>query len=95
MSKTLVWNKSFVRAFKRTTARDRYLQEKIFSTLELLSANTFHTSLNTHKLKGELDGLWACSVDYYYRIVFELSKDKSSKKEFILLIDIGTHDEVY
>jgi addiction module RelE/StbE family toxin len=46
--------------------------------------------LRTHKLTGKLEGLWAFSVDDDYRVVFEfIGQDK------VLLIDIGSHDEVY
>ena len=44
----------------------------------------------THKLTGRLEGLWAFSVSYDYRVIF-----KFLKEDEILLIDIVTHDEVY
>lgn len=40
-------------------------QEQIFR------ANPFDVRLRTHKLQGRLSDLWAWSVDYRYRIVFE------------------------
>lgn len=46
-------------------------------------------SLKTHKLKGNLAGLYACSLTQNLRIIFELTSDT------IHLIDIGSHDEVY
>ncbi len=51
--------------------------------------------LRTHKLKGELSSTWACTVEYDCRIVFEFVKSPVTGEEEILLIDIGTHDEVY
>ena len=46
--------------------------------------------LRTHKLSGKLEGLWAFSVDEDCRVVFEfIGEDR------VLLIDIGSHDEVY
>jgi len=44
----------------------------------------------THKLSGKLRGLWAFSCDYDCRVIF-----KFINKENVLLIDIGSHDEVY
>jgi len=48
--------------------------------------------LHTHKLKGELSGVWACTVDYDNRILFELVKN--SEEEEIFLLTLGSHDEV-
>jgi addiction module RelE/StbE family toxin len=52
-------------------------------------------SLDTHKLKGNLAGLWACSVEYDCRIIFTFEENENSGQESILLIDIGSHQEVY
>jgi addiction module RelE/StbE family toxin len=95
MTHELVWGKSFERAFKKATKHKPFLHNQIFSTLELLASNPFHPLLDTHKLKGKLEGLWACSVAYDCRIVFELVREKSRNDEVILLVDIGTHEEVY
>jgi mRNA-degrading endonuclease YafQ of YafQ-DinJ toxin-antitoxin module len=51
--------------------------------------------LHSHKLKGELAGAWACTVDYDKRILFEFSQKPESGEEEILLLTMGTHDEVY
>jgi len=56
----------------------------------LFSKNPCNPRLKTHKLVGKLDGLWAFSVGYDYRVVFRFID-----AEEVLLIDIGTHDEVY
>jgi addiction module RelE/StbE family toxin len=95
MSRELIWHKCFERAFNRTTKRQKELRERIFNTLELLSEEPFHPKLSAHKLKGTLEGLWACSVGYDCRIIFTLQRDLRAGKEIILLIDIGTHEEVY
>jgi mRNA interferase YafQ len=44
---------------------------------------------------GKLEGLWSCSIAYDCRIIFNFSQDEQVLEIFILLIDIGTHDEVY
>ncbi|MBA2737061.1 MAG: plasmid stabilization protein [Pyrinomonadaceae bacterium] len=61
--------------------------------LKLLEEDVFHPRLKTHKLKGILEGSWACSVAYDLRIVFEFIQHEGD--EAILLQTIGTHDEVY
>lgn len=91
----LFWDKSFLRAFKRTTARSPNLQNRILNVIELLAEDPFDPKLKSHKLKGQLEGLWACWVEYDCRIVFTFEKDNQLSEEAIVLIDIGTHDEVY
>lgn len=93
--KTLVWDKSFKRAFKRTIRKNPQLEEKIFRSLELLANEPFAKSLKAHKLQGQLEGLWAYSVEYDCRIIYNFEQDSKTNEELIVLIDIGTHDEVY
>jgi len=56
----------------------------------MFSENPFNVKLKTHKLSGTLKDCWAFSVDYNFRIIF-----KFIDKNKVLLIDIGSHDEVY
>ncbi|MDB4926899.1 MAG: addiction module toxin, RelE/StbE family [Mucilaginibacter sp.] len=49
-------------------------------------------TLRTHKLSGKLAAYLACSCGYDCRIIFTIEKDNV---ENILLLDIGTHDDVY
>ncbi|MBU2444937.1 MAG: hypothetical protein KJ666_05115 [Bacteroidetes bacterium] len=63
--------------------------------MESLSLGPFNPKLKSHKLKGALEGSWACSVDYNLRIVFDIVKNQQTNQDEILLIDIGTHEEVY
>ncbi len=93
--KTLVLASSFQRAFKKIVRRQPELQERIQERLGLLAADPFDPLLQTHKLKGKLAGAWAFSVEYDCRILFSFEINSESGEEEILLIDIGTHDEVY
>ena len=61
----------------------------------LLDVYVFAPQLETHKLKGKFSGLWACSVGYNLRIVFDFVKSKELEEDDILLLGMGTHDEVY
>lgn len=83
--------------FRRKTAwlikKNPVLKEKLADTLLLLSQDLFHPSLKTHKLKGELEGLWSSSWGYDLRIVFEIKKIDGEK--IIELLSAGSHDEVY
>ena len=92
---TLVWSATFIRAFKRNARKDPQLTNKTQKILDQLSHDPFHPTLRTHKLKGKLAGSWACSVDYATRIVFDFVRDPDSNDEEILLLTVGSHDEVY
>lgn len=92
---TLSWSNGFRRGVKKATRNDPVLQEKIFSVLDKLSIEPFDPELKTHKLHGKLVGLWACQVEYDCRIVFAFEKEPGNKKDLIVLVDIGKHDEVY
>jgi mRNA interferase YafQ len=72
-----------------------FLQTRIENTLSQMELDVFATSLNTHKLSGELSDLYACSCGYDCRIVFSIEKEKQTEKEVIILLNIGTHDDVY
>jgi len=93
--RNLIWGKTFIRAFKRTNKKYPNLRRDIESTLRLLAENPFDPRLATHKLKGKLAGSWACSVTYDFRIIFDFVKSETSEEDEILLIEMGTHDEVY
>ena len=93
--RTLVWSATFARAFKRMSRHQRQLTARTERALKQLAEDPFHSSLRTHKLKGKLAGSWACTVDYDNRIVFEFAQDPLSGEEEILLLTVGTHEEVY
>jgi mRNA-degrading endonuclease YafQ of YafQ-DinJ toxin-antitoxin module len=44
-------------------------------------------------LKGDLAGSWACSGGYDLRVVFEFVRHEGA--DAVLLVPVGTHDEVY
>ncbi len=90
----LIWEASFRRAFKRRTRRNSYLRERILEALATLAEDPSEPSLKTHKLHGQMEGLLACWVEYDCRIVFDFEPDPPNE-DAILLVDIGSHDEVY
>lgn len=93
--RTVLWDDSFRRALKRLVRKKPLLQAKVSAVLLTLEADPFIPSLKTHKLQGELKRLWACSVDYDCRIVFAFEPIEEADQDAIVLIDIGSHDEVY
>jgi mRNA interferase YafQ len=91
----LVADKSFKRAFKKLIKKNPKLKEKLLSILDLLETDPFLPSLKSHKLTGNLEGYWSCSVAYDCRIIFTFRQDTESEDTLIILVDIGSHDEVY
>ena len=93
--KKLIYAKAFRRALKRHILQRPDLRPRIENVLRLLSENPFDPSLHSHKLKGKLAPLWACTVDYDNRILFMLFPNPETGEEAILLVSVGTHKEVY
>ncbi|GCL39800.1 type II toxin-antitoxin system YafQ family toxin [Sphaerospermopsis sp. FACHB-1094] len=91
----VVWSSGFKRSFKKIIKKNPQLKNKIIDVLQLLADDPFTPSLKSHKLGGDLAGFWSCSVTYDCRIIFNLSEDEQLLEMVILLIDIGSHDEVY
>ncbi len=89
------WTPKSIRTFKKLVRKNPQLRPLIEATLELLSEDCFNPSLRTHKLTGDLSGIWSCSIDYDYRILFEFAIDPEDEGEAILLLKMGSHDEVY
>jgi addiction module RelE/StbE family toxin len=93
--RVLIHGESFRRALKRRCKNRPKLQAKVLTILSLLEIDPFSPSLKTHKLQGELKDLWACSVEYDFRIVFYFQPLEDEVEDAVVLVDIGTHDEVY
>jgi mRNA interferase YafQ len=61
-----------------------------------LQYDAYDPALRTHKLSGKLAVYLACSCGYDCRIIFTIEKDLlDPATENIILLDIGTHDDVY
>jgi addiction module RelE/StbE family toxin len=93
MKRTLLRSSAFVRAAKRLLQKHPEALGDMEAALALLAEDAFDPRLRTHKLKGHLQGAWACSAGYDLRIVFEFVERGGA--EAILLQSIGTHEEVY
>jgi addiction module RelE/StbE family toxin len=89
------WTPKSLRAFKRLIRKNPNLRLLIEKTLRQLAEDPFQPSLRTHKLKGDLSDVWSCSIDYNHRILFEFIQNPEYREEAILLLNLGSHDEVY
>jgi len=90
----MIWSNAFTRSFKGWMRKRPDMSGDVAEVLRLLLVDPFAPQLETHRLKGRLSGSWACSAGYDLRIVFDFVKVKD-KDDDILLLAIGTHDEVY
>lgn len=88
---TLVWTSGFSRAAKKFSEHHPELRGKLSAILRDLEADPFQPHLKFHQLSGKLKGLQAVRLTHSYRIVLTVIV---TEKEIILL-DIGSHDEVY
>ena len=91
----LVLTPRFERAFRRLIGKNPALQPPIEAALRRLAMDANDPRLKTHHLSGQLKGLHACSVGYDCRIVFVRQKHPKTGVETLLLINLGTHEEVY
>ncbi len=91
----LILTPKFKREFRKFLRRNADLQQRIEETLQQMEVDVFSPALGTHKLSGKLDGLQSCSCGYDCRVVFCIEQDTETNSEVIVLLDIGTHDEVY
>jgi len=82
-----------VRASTRFLRRVKKLRQPqstmLRAALRRFAADPRDPLLRTHKLKGELAGYWAFSVDDDLRVLFRWDG------KIAFLVNIGTHDEVY
>lgn len=86
----ITWDQGFKRVYKKKIKNNEKLKKKFWDTIELFSKDSFDHRLRTHKLTGKLEGLWAYSCSSDCRVIF-----KFIRKSEVLLVDIGSHDEVY
>lgn len=96
LKRKLVLSKAFEKSYQKFTTKNQLLKTPIAKTLVKLEHDAFDPSLRTHKLSGKLAAYLACSCGYDCRIIFSIEKDLSDPNvEVILLLDIGTHEDVY
>jgi addiction module RelE/StbE family toxin len=93
VNRELIRSTAFIRAARKHVKKNPQSATDLDGALRLLADDAFDPRLKTHKLKGDLDGVWACSAGYDLRILFEFVEHSGT--EAIHLLTVGTHDEVY
>lgn len=87
----LIFTESYEKIEKRFLKHHPDLIERYHKTLALLERDPFHPSLRLHALEGRLEGLHAIAITLQYRITLELEL----REHAIILINVGSHGEVY
>ena len=78
------YSTNFVKQFRKLNPQ---LQKQAIKAEKLFKKDPFAPKLKTHKLTGKLKSLWAFSINYKDRVIFEfMGKGK------VLFYKIGSHD---
>jgi addiction module RelE/StbE family toxin len=87
----IIYTESYNKRAAKFIKKHPDLLSQYQKTLELLEMNPHHPSLRLHKMKGKLSELYSISINISYRIsiYFIFENDQ------IILIDVGSHDEIY
>lgn len=88
---SLITTKYFLHRAKKFFKKHPDLKRTFEELVEDLRHDPFQQHLEYHHLGGQLKGVQAVSLTHSYRVSLTIVV---SEKEIILL-DIGTHDEVY
>lgn len=96
LERKVVLSKAFEKSYQKFTTKNILLKASISKAILKLKQDAYDPSLRTHKLSGKLAAYFACSCGYDCRIIFVIEKDITNPElENVLLLDIGTHDDVY
>jgi addiction module RelE/StbE family toxin len=87
----LVWTPRFTRAAERFTRRHGVFRKKFAEIPRDLQHDPFQPHLKYHHLSGKLKGVQAISITDSYRITLTIVVSHQE----IMLLDVGSHDEVY
>jgi addiction module RelE/StbE family toxin len=87
----LSWTSTFIKTSKKFFKKHPQLKSDFKVLLTQLKQEPFQQRLKLHQLKGRHKEKYSVSLTYSYRVVLYL---EIINKEIILL-DIGSHDEVY
>ena len=91
MTYRLIYPESYVRRARKFLKRHPGIRNQYAKTLELLELDPCHPSLRLHKLQGRHAGLSSISINMSYRIVLDIIIEDRN----IILVSIGSHDDVY
>jgi mRNA-degrading endonuclease YafQ of YafQ-DinJ toxin-antitoxin module len=91
MSFRIIYTHSYLKRATKFIKRHPEILPQYEKTLKLLELNPSHPSLRLHRLSGPLKDLHSVSINISYRITLEFLLEDGK----IVLVNVGSHDEVY
>lgn len=88
---SIVTPKQFLRQARKFFKKHPDLKPRFAKVLNDLQKDPFQPSLELHALSGKLEGCHAVSLTHNYRMTLILLITEQE----IILLDIGSHDDVY
>jgi Txe/YoeB family toxin of toxin-antitoxin system len=88
----LIWDDKFKKIYRKWPHQHPELKAQFAEKIVQFEEDPFHPSLKTHSLIGVLKGLWSFRITYEHRLVFDFTDESRTR---VMLIDIGSHEEVY
>jgi addiction module RelE/StbE family toxin len=95
MKRKIVITSRFKRSLRKFVKGNQRIERQIAESLSVMANDVYTPSLATHRLKGNLEGFKACSCGYDCRIIFTIEIDMDTGQEVIVLLNVGSHDDVY
>jgi len=89
MTIKIQYQQKFHKNFKKRIAANNKLVNRFRQRLTLLQSNPNSPILKNHKLKGKMKNYFSFSISNNCRVVYKQVNNS------IILIDIGTHNQVY
>lgn len=87
--KKLEYTKQFQKRLKQRYSHQPHVIERLKHHMELFNKGIRKEPINDHPLTGRLKGLRAFSIGGDVRVVYQETEDH------YLLLDIGSHNQVY
>jgi mRNA-degrading endonuclease YafQ of YafQ-DinJ toxin-antitoxin module len=81
---TILYLPRFAREYRRLPEQIKLIAEKKET---IFRNDPFNSQLKTHKLHGGLDGFWAFSLNYKFRIIFDFADNETAR-----FYSVGDHD---
>jgi mRNA-degrading endonuclease YafQ of YafQ-DinJ toxin-antitoxin module len=91
MSFRIIYTENYLKRAAKFIKRHPEILPQYEKTLKLLELNPSHPSLRLHRLSGPLRELHSVPINISYRITLEFLLEDG----MIVLVNVGSHDEVY
>jgi addiction module RelE/StbE family toxin len=89
MEKEILFDQRFLKNFHKRISTNQKLIQRFNQQLIVLSNNPESPKLKLHRLKGKMKNYFSFSITSNYRVIYK------QINKTIILVDIGTHNQVY